>query len=83
MVLLLQCFLYQVQQSKFKVSARLLCVVSLNMFLLQSGNNMSAFKRADEKKQEMEIHETKSLLELLLEHLSMAVIEPKSLFLAG
>lgn len=53
------------------------------MFLLQSGNNMSAFKLADEKKQEMEIHETKSLLELLLEHLFMTVIEPKSLFLAG
>lgn len=37
---------------------------------------MSAFKRADVKKQDMEIHETKSLLELLLEHLSMAVTEP-------
>lgn len=72
----MQCFLYQVQRRKFKVSARLLCVVNLNTFLLQSGNNMSAFKRADVKKQDMEIHETKSLLELLLEHLSMAVTEP-------
>lgn len=31
---------------------------------------------AGEKKQEMEVHETKSLFELLLEHFSMAAIEP-------
>lgn len=37
---------------------------------------MSAFKHADEKKEEMEIQETKSLFELLLEHSSMAVIKP-------
>lgn len=36
---------------------------------------MSALKRTDEKNQEMEIYETNSLIELLLEHLSMAVIE--------
>lgn len=44
MVLLLLCFLHQVQQRKFKISARLLCIVNWNTFLLQSGNNMSAFK---------------------------------------